>query len=129
MSARRTLLLASTVIAAAACADGPNAPVALRCPTARVPLCADDARAEAVRAALADASTRIVPALASATARAGLAARLPVLAARLAEGDVAGARTALAAARGSLAGEAADAPDLAAIQLTLAEIASALGDI
>lgn len=127
MSACRTLLLASTALAAA-CADGPNAPVALRCPTARVPLCADDARAEAVRVAVTDASARLVPALGNATARAALAERLPVLAARLAEGDVAGARTALAAARASLAGEAADAPDLAAIQLTLSEVASALGD-
>ena len=127
MSTRRTLLLASTALAAA-CADGPTAPRALGCPTARVPLCTDAARAAAVRAALDDASTRLVPTLANATARAGLAGRLPVLAARLDAGDVAGARTALATARAALAGEAADAPDLAAIQLTLAEIASALGD-
>jgi hypothetical protein len=89
----------------------------------------DAAQATAVRAAAADAQLRLVP------TRDILGQRLAVIAARLGSGDVSGARAALAAARGALGESRArlathpgDAADLAAIDLTLDQIAAVLGD-
>ena len=129
--------LLATALFGTACAgtDGPLAPTALQCPTARVPLCTDAAQATAVRAATADAQLRVVPALEGALARDVFGQRLTVVAARLGSGDVSGARAALAAARGALAESRAqlaahpgDAADLAAIELTLDQITAILGD-
>ena len=134
---RASLALITAALVGAGCqpGDGPAAPVALRCPTARVPLCTDRAQATAVRAAAADAELRLVPALESASSRDVFAQRLTVVTARLGSGDVSGARTALVAARGALADSRAqlstnpgDAADLSAIELTLDQIAAVLGD-
>ena len=115
--------------------DSPVAPGAQQCPSARVPLCMDAAQATAVRAAAADAQLRLAPALESAPARDIFDQRLTVVAARLGGGDVSGARAALGAARGALAESRAqlathpgDAADLAAIELTLDQIAAVLRD-
>lgn len=114
-------------------ADRPAGPTALVCPGAQVPLCTDVAHAALVRAALADAGTRLVPALAAPDTRAVLGARIDALSAALEAGDVAGARASLAAtrraldeARGPGSAPAADGADLDAIAITLQEVADAL---
>ncbi|HEX8851795.1 MAG TPA: hypothetical protein VF761_19865 [Gemmatimonadaceae bacterium] len=131
------LALGATVFVAAACqtGDGPTAPVALRCPTARVLLCTDASRAAAVHIAVTDAGARLVPSLTGRDAGEQLAARLSGLEGSLAAGEVTGARAALARAQSALADARAalashpdDAPDLDAIALTLDEIASVLAD-
>ena len=131
------LALVATVVVAVGCqaGDGPTAPLTLRCPTARVPLCTDATRAAAVRAAATDAGSRLAPSLTNRDASVQLAARFPGLQASLAAGEVTGARAALARARAALAGartglatHPGDAPDLDAIALTLDEIAAVLAD-
>ena len=130
------LVLLATAFVAAGCqtGDGPTAPAARRCPDARVPLCTDVAHAAYLRAAVADAETRLVPALESGPTRDALAVKLATLSSRLADGDVTGSLAALGAARGAVAQSRAgldrhtlDAADLAAIELTLTETAGALG--
>jgi hypothetical protein len=134
---RAPLALLATTLFGVACqgSDGPVAPTAQRCPTAPVPLCMDAVQAVAVRAATTDVQLRIVPALESAASRDTFGERLTLLAARVGSGDVSGARAALTAARGALAEARAtlaahpgDAADLAAIELTLDQIAAVLGD-
>lgn len=134
---RAPLALLATTLFGVGCqgGDGPVAPAAEQCPTARVPLCTDAIQATAVRAATTDAQLRVVPAIESGATRDAIAARLTVVAARLGSGDVAGARVALAAARGALAESRAqlaahpgDVADLAAIELTFDQIAAVLGD-
>jgi hypothetical protein len=134
---RAPLALLATTLFGVACqgSDGPVAPSAQRCPTAAVPLCMDAAQATAVRAATADVQLRIIPALESAPTRDILARRLTVVAAQLGSGDVSGARAALVTARRALAESRAqlvthpaDAADLAAIELTLDQVAAVLGD-
>ena len=132
------LALLATTLLGVGCqgGDSPVAPAALQCPRAAAPLCMDAVRATAVRAAAADAQLRLAPALESATARGVVEQRLTVVAARLESGDVSGARAALAAARAALAetraqlaAHPADAADLAAIELTLDQIAAVVGDV
>lgn len=134
---RAPLTLLATTLFGVACqaGDGPVAPASQQCPSARVPLCTDPAQATAVRAAAADAQLRLVPTLESAPTRDIVGQRLTLVAARLGSGDVSGARAALAAARGALGESRAqlathpgDAADLAAIELTLDQIAAVLGD-
>lgn len=128
------LLLVSAMVAACQGSDDPAAPVAERCPTARVPLCANVAQTRFVLAAVADAQARLAQSIENAAARRDLDQRLTLLSGRLGAGDVTGARAALAAARTALADSRvqlarypADAPDLAAIDLTLDQAALALG--
>lgn len=134
---RASLALLTATLVAAGCqaGDGPVAPAALQCPSARVPLCTDAEQASAVRAAAADAQLRLASALEDAPTRDMLGQRLTVVAARLGSGDVSGARAALVAARGALSESRAqiathpgDAADLAAIELTLDQVAAVLGD-
>jgi hypothetical protein len=87
-----------------------------------------------VRAAVADAQTRLSPSLENKAAGTDLGERLTLLSARLGSGDVTGSLGALAAARravaesrGQLTRYPADAADLAAIDLTLDQAAIALG--
>lgn len=131
------LALLATTLFGVGCqgGDSPVAPGAQQCPSARVPLCTDAAQATAVRAAAADAELRLVPALQSASTRDFFGQRLTVVVSRLGSGDVSGARSALVTARGALADSRAqlsthpgDAADLAAIELTLDQIAVVLGD-
>jgi hypothetical protein len=134
---RAPLALLATTLFGVACqgSDSPVAPSAQRCPTAPVPLCTDAVQATTVRAATADVQLRIIPALESAPSRDIIGQRLTLLAARVGSGDVSGARAALTAARGALTESRAqlathpgDAADLAAIELTLDQIAAVLGD-
>ena len=134
---RAPLALLATTLFGVGCqaGDSPIAPASQQCPGARVPLCMDAAQATAVRAAAADAQLRLVPTLESAATRDIVGQRLTVVAARIGSGDVSGARVALAAARGALGESRAqlathpgDAADLAAIELTLEQIAAVLGD-
>lgn len=126
-------LLAVAALGAAACgsADSPTAPLALRCPPT-VPLCADPVLGAAVRDALDDAATRLVPALESTAARDALEPRLAELADVLASSDVARARSSLTNARATLletmrSSGSVDAADLDAIELMLRPLADALG--
>lgn len=134
---RAPLALLATTLFGVGCqgGDSPVAPRAQQCPSTPVPLCTDAVAATAVRAAAADAELRLVPALESASSRDAFAQRLAVVAARLGSGDVSGARSALVAARGALTDSRAqlsthpgDAADLAAIELTLDQVAAVLGD-
>jgi hypothetical protein len=133
----RSLAVVATTLLGVGCqgGDSPVAPASLRCPSAQVPLCMDAAQATAVRAAAADAQLRLIPALEGAPTRAVIGQRLTAVASRLDDGDVTGARIALSAARAALAesrahlpSQPADAADLAAIELTLDQIAVVVGD-
>jgi hypothetical protein len=135
MTARPVITIALGAALAAGCADAPNAPQPLHCPSARVALCTDVAHAAVVRAAVADAATRLAPSLAGAGHRAAIAVPLAVLAEQLTDGDVARARDTLASLRSTLARardgaapDSVDAADLAAIDLALQEVAGALAD-
>ena len=131
------LALLATTLFGVGCqgGDSPAAPGAQQCPSAPVPLCTDAAQATAVRAAAVDAALRLVPALESASTRDVFGQHLTIVVSRLESGDVSGARSALVAARGALADSRAqlstnpgDAADLAAIELTLDQVAAVLGD-
>jgi hypothetical protein len=126
---RFALLAAALTTTACQGTDGPAAPLADRCPSARVPLCMDVAHAALVRAAVADAGSRLAPSLEDAALRAPLTASLATLSDALLAGDIARARSSLAATRAALAqGRAAatDAADITAIEITLEETADAL---
>lgn len=129
---RLTLTCAALVAAGCQGAESPAAPLAEQCPTARVPLCMDVVHAALVRAAVADAGTRLVPALENAALRASLGSRLAALGDALLAGDIARARASLAATRGVLdespwtSTDPADAADITAIEITLQETANAL---
>ena len=128
---RALAALALVLVAGCDAAGGPAGPVADRCPTARAPFCTDTEHAALVRAAVADAATRLVPALEDASARDALAERLAVLSVALDAGEVGHGRSVLADLRTVIAGaraasHATDAADLEAIANTLQETADAL---
>jgi hypothetical protein len=106
------------------------------CPTASVPLCAavNSSAASSARESASDAASRSTPALENATARSALGAGLSQLDAALAAGNVTKAlaalratREALTSARAQLNSFPGDAADLAAIELTLDQVAPLLG--
>ena len=130
---RLALLVAALTATACQGTDGPAAPIAERCPSARVPLCMDVAHAALVRAAVADAGSRLAPSLEDAALREPLTASLAALSDALLAGDIARARASLASTRTALAerqravSNAADAADITAIEITLQETDDALG--
>jgi hypothetical protein len=100
------------------------------CPSAQAQLCSNAAAAAAAREASSDATSRSVPALENATARAALASSLAQLDAALVAGNITKARAALIDSRtalGAAGGQPGDAPDLGAIELLLDHVAPLIG--
>jgi len=117
--------------------DGPTGPVRppeQSCPSASVPLCQDDERADLAREAVADLVGRIAPKLENPAAREALVTGLGQLAIETGLGNVTAARRALVFSRDALAAAMAqrttypgDLPDLGAIELELDMMATLLG--
>lgn len=124
---------AVAALAIAACSES-AAPSELTCPSAAVPLCAkEDSTVAAVASVTTDAGTRSLGALANPAARTALATELAAIDAAIdarnvtqARAAVERTRTALASAREQLSTHPGDAPDLAAIELALVQVARAL---
>jgi hypothetical protein len=112
--------------------DAPVVPALLTCATATVPLCTDAATATGVRAAIADADTRLRPSLSGAAA-AAIGTELATFRTAVDGGAVSTARSSadrLRAAITTLRGTGTQTPDLAtldAITLALIRAQAALG--
>jgi hypothetical protein len=118
----------AVAISLAACGrDAPTAPTASASPSTQVAAASLIVPA-GVGQALDDASTRLVPSLGDATARALLNGYLNDLSTYLAAGDVANARRSLMRARKAIGthASAAERADLAAIELALAQAEAVL---
>jgi hypothetical protein len=137
--AQRGLAAAALGAACIACGDSPTQlqqqePPPLTCPSAGVPLCSSPAATAAARDGTSDAAARSTAALENTTARAALATNLGQLDAALGTQNITNARAALgrvrdaiSAGRGQLNQFPGDAPDLAAIELLLDQVAALLG--
>jgi hypothetical protein len=125
--------VAAWLAAGSACKDnpgpGPDPERDLMCPEAQVQVC-DPAVRTVARDASSDAVSRSVPALENAAGRAALAGSLGQLDGAIANGNITQARLAFDNSRSALAaagGEAADAPDLGAIELLLDYVGPLIG--
>ena len=131
---RRAASLAAAFATAAltACGEPPTGPypafadAALRCPEAGVVLCAGGEPVAAAHAVVDDAAGRLAGSLGDAAAGTRLSRVLRDLGCALRAGEVSRARSLQAAAHAALSGAVAaarpsDLPDLAAIELTLAQ--------
>jgi len=115
-------------------ATGPVRPPEQRCPSAGVPICADDETADIAREAVADLVGRVAPKLENPGAREALVTGLGQLAIEVGLGNITAARRALTFSRDALNAALAqratypgDSPDLGAIELELDRMASLLG--
>lgn len=132
-SLRGLLAIAAAVVALVACSDS-TAATDVTCPSAAVPLCArEDSTVAAVALVTSDAGTRSLGALANPAAKAALATELAAIDAAIDARNVTQARAALeragaalATARQQLSTHPGDAPDLAAIELALFQVARAV---
>jgi hypothetical protein len=105
-------------------------PVDEMCPGTQVRFCTDPPAAAAAREAASDATSRSVRALENAEARAALATKLGQLESALAAGNITKARLALSDSRtalGAAGSQAADMPDVGAIELMLDHVDPLIG--
>lgn len=127
-------LLGAAGVACGSDATGPVRPPEQTCPSAGVPICANEERADIAREAVADLVGRVAPKLENPAAREALVTGLGQLAIEVGLGNVTAGRRALTFSREALSAALAqraaypgDTPDLGAIELELDRMATLLG--